>query len=224
MLKYSDQARFTGVRRFNFYATYIFLIVGDVTCWYWFPALALSIFIVISLYHLGQSELYHLSLPNHLIQSLIYCCWGAFMIFVPILADPEAVTAILKEVMGETGLTEFPHADCAIAVIILLNVLLLGGLTQLRYLSRSVFWREVVNLLVLAVLFNSAPLIVSFGIYFTLWHSLSSTVAQIHLIRQFNPAFNLTTFYVQAAPLTLVSIALFVLMLTQLSWSFTEPS
>lgn len=224
ILNYSNQKNPANICRFNFYTIYIALIVGDIICWYFLPALALSIFIAISIYHLGQSNLGYLFLPvNNVIKSLIYCCWGAFVIFVPILADLKAVTAILEEMLGKTWLSNLPHPGYLLVSIVVLNLLLLGRLTRLRYISRSDFWKEAINLLTLTVLFVSAPLIVSFGVYFTLWHSFSSTLDQIGLIRRSDPTFSLKAFYVQTAPLTLISIVLFVL-LTRFPFKLVEQS
>ena len=41
-----------------FFASYIGLIILYVCCWYLFPTFSLGLFILISIYHFGQSNLY----------------------------------------------------------------------------------------------------------------------------------------------------------------------
>ncbi|MBE9011408.1 Brp/Blh family beta-carotene 15,15'-dioxygenase [Pseudanabaenaceae cyanobacterium LEGE 13415] len=210
ILKYFNQNRSSSISRLNFYAIYILLVVADIACWYSFPQLALSVFIAISIYHLGQSDLGSLTLPSdRLIKALVYCCWGAFVIFVPILANLKAVTQILKPFINQVWLIEFPYPEGLLLSLIALNVLVLIGLAQRQYISWSDCWKEVGNIVVLSVLFLSAPLMVAFGVYFTLWHSFSSTLDQIAFIRQSDPKFDFIAFYTQAIPLTLITIVLF---------------
>lgn len=222
VLKCISHGQSTNVSKRNFYAIYILLVVADIICWCLRPLLALTIFIVISIYHLGQSNLYYLTLPrNNLIKAFVYCCWGAFVIFVPILFNAKEVIEILGALLDKTWLLDLPHLECLIIGIIALNILILGMLAQFNYITTATFWQETVNLFVLALLFRSTPLIVSFGIYFTLWHSLSSTLDQVNLICQFDPTFNLAKFYTQAAPLAFISILIFVLIewiVTRSSW------
>ncbi len=72
----------------NFYLGYIFLILAYSVCWYLFLSFSLIIFIIISAYHLGQSNLYYLTLPKkRLAKTLIYVSWGLFVIFGPIISN-----------------------------------------------------------------------------------------------------------------------------------------
>lgn len=225
IFKYSKKNRSIN-QKSAFYISYILLVLASVLCWYLFPNVAISIFIVVSSYHLGQSNLYYLSLSkSKLLQSLIYGCWGIFVIFAPILSNPEEVTRICNKFLGNSWIISLLNQDYLLVGVVLLNLLIFSLLKQQRYLSRQVYLKEVFNLVVLAILFYSAPLIVSFGVYFAFWHSLGSTLDQIRFIRQYDSKFSLKIFYWQTAPLTLLSVFLFViagLILTE--FNYYSPS
>jgi Brp/Blh family beta-carotene 15,15'-monooxygenase len=98
-----------------------------------------------------------------------------------------------------------------VVIIIVFNLLIFSFLKQQHYFSEQAYFKEIFNLIALAVLFCSAPLTVSFGVYFTLWHSLGSILDPVKFIHQYDPDFSLKTFYRQVDLLTLLSIFLFAI-------------
>lgn len=210
IFRYSSSSK-RSVQKVKFYASYLLLILVGILCLYLAPNAAISVFIAISAYHLGQAQLFYLSLPNSkLLKAFIYSCWGAFVIFAPIISNPEEVTEICSQFLGSTWVITLLDQPYLLRGILLLNFIILNILVQQHYLSKHDCIREIFNLLLLSSLFYTATLIVSFGIYFTLWHSLSSTFDQIKFVRQRHSTFSLKTFYSQVIPLTLLLGLLFV--------------
>lgn len=210
----------------KFYLFYILLILAGILGWYLAPNVAISIFITISAYHLGQSNLYYLVLPqNSLSRVLIYGCWGAFIIFASILSNPTEVTEICNQFLGSTCIIALLNQKYLVVITIALNFLILSFLVQYHYISKQDCLKEVFNILILAVLFYTAPLIISFGIYFTLWHSLGSTLDQIKFIHQYDSTFGFSTFYLRVIPLTFISVLLLAIAEVLLhEFSFYQPS
>ncbi len=195
----------------KFYLFYIVAILAYSLFWYLFPSFSLIIFIVISAYHLGQSNLYYLSLPkNKILKTFIYFSWGLFVVFGPILSNSKEVIAILENILGITWIVNLDNKEYFLALIILLNSLIISALFIFKYANNKELLREALNLSVLAILFYTAPLMVSFGVYFCLWHSLGSTFDQLQLIRKSNLKFNLLDVYLQYIPLTIIALLVFI--------------
>jgi Brp/Blh family beta-carotene 15,15'-monooxygenase len=210
IFKYSDHGGCIN-QKAKFYLSYILLMFVSVLCLYIAPNAAISAFIAISAYHLGQAHLCCLSIPkSKLYRVFIYSCWGAFVIFAPIMANSEAVTEICSQFFNNTWVVDLLKQKYLLPSIIILNLINLGVLIQHHYISRHNCLIEILNLLVLFFLFHTTSLIVSFGVYFTLWHSLSSTLDQIKSIRCHNPTFGFKAFHLQTVPLTLILIFLFI--------------
>jgi hypothetical protein len=62
------------------------------------------------------------------------------------------------------------------------------------------------------LLFLSAPLLLSFAVYFGIWHSLQSTFKQIEVIRIIKPDFTIYKHYLKSLPITILSVAGIVLV------------
>ena len=200
------------IYKVKFYLFYIFLALIYVISWYLFPTFSLAAFIIISVYHLGQSNLFYLSLPkNKIIKTLIYSSWGLFVIFAPIISNSKEVIAILKTFLDESWIINIENQEYLLALIVFSNFLILSILFVFKYLTKQELLREILNLTVLSLLFYTAPLMVSFGVYFGLWHSLGSSLDQIQFIRKYDLKFDFANFYIKSIPLTLISITAFIL-------------
>lgn len=195
----------------NFYLFYIVAILAYSLCWYLFPSVSLISFIMISAYHLGQSNLYYLSLPeNKIIKTFIYFPWGLFVVFGPILSNSKEVIAILENILGITWVINLDNKEYFLGLIIFVNSLIISALFIFNYVNNEELLRETLNLSVLALLFYTAPLMVSFGVYFCLWHSLGSTFDQLQLLRKSHLNFNLIDVYLQSIPLSIIAIVIFI--------------
>jgi len=198
-------------RKAKFYLSYIFSALVYAIFWYLFPSFSLVTFIIISIYHLGQSNLYYLSLPkNNIIKTLIYSSWGLVVVFAPIISNSKEVITILEISLGENRIN-LENKEYFLLLIILLNSLIISVLFMFKYVTKKELLRETLNLLVLSLLFYTALLMVSFGVYFGLWHSLGFTFAQIQFIRRYDLQFDFVDFYLKSIPLTVISIAAFIL-------------
>ncbi|MBV9385462.1 MAG: Brp/Blh family beta-carotene 15,15'-dioxygenase [Chroococcidiopsidaceae cyanobacterium CP_BM_ER_R8_30] len=195
----------------RFYLTYIFSALIYAIFWYLSPSFSLIAFIIISIYHLGQSNLYYLSLPkNKILEASIYSFWGLFVVFAPIISNSQEVIAILENFLSRDWIINLEHKEYFLVFIIILNSIILGLLFLFEYATKQEMFREILNLFVLGLLFYTTPLMISFGVYFGLWHSLGSTFDQIQFIRKYNSKFNFVDFYLKSIPLTLISILVFV--------------
>lgn len=194
----------------RFYLLYIFSALAYALCWLLFPSLSLNIFIIISVYHLGQSNFHYLTLPNKIIKAFIYSCWGLFIISAPLIFKAQEAKAISQSFNWQLWLINIENKQQFLLILVILNILVINGLFSCKYITQKELLREHLNLLVLGLLFYTNPLIISFGIYFSLWHSLGSTFDQIQLFKRGDRNINLISFYLKAMPLTIASLTIFL--------------
>ena len=194
----------------KFYLFYLICVSLYLLTWYLFPSVSLAGFILISSYNLGQSNLYYLSLPDKVLTSFIYSLWGLFAVLGPIFANVQQVLAILESFFSTIWIEGLVNQEYLLIVLIGLNFLTISMLFIFHYATEKEFIQEALNLSLLGLLFYSAPLLVSFGVYFGLWHSLGSTFDQIQLIRKYNQKFSFSDFYLCSLPLSVVSILGFI--------------
>ncbi len=140
---------------------------------------------------------------------MIYSSWGLFVVFLPIISNSKEVIAILQISLSGNRIN-LENKEYFLLLIILLNSLIISVLFMFKYITKKELLRETLNLLVLSLLFYTAPLMVSFGVYFGLWHSLGSTFDQIQFIRRYDLQFDFVDFYLKSIPLNVISIAAFI--------------
>ncbi|MEH2067705.1 MAG: Brp/Blh family beta-carotene 15,15'-dioxygenase [Nostoc sp.] len=200
------------INKVKFYFFYVFSILAYTICWYLLPSLTFNIFLTISIYHLGQSNLYYLHLPNKIIKTCIYCCWGLFIITAAVVSNPQEVNYITQYLSSDIWLSDINIRKYFLLLIIIINFLTIGLLFSLKYANKKDLIREYLILSVLGILFYTTPLMISFGIYFSIWHSLGSTFDQIELLRNNTDNLKITDFYLRAIPLSIISIIFLILV------------
>lgn len=183
-----------------FYGSYLGLMGIYALIWWLAPILALIIFILISLYHFGQSNWVYLEKKN----IPLYLVWGAFVLLTPILLNKEQSGEVIFSMTGKQifALTEF-EAQIVVLALGLINVVWIFFLK----LSPIQLKNELLNLFLLGLIYYFLPLWIGFVFYFVGFHSLTSIGDQIEFFRKNQANFNWKNYIKSTAPLTLVSIA-----------------
>ena len=160
------------------------------------PQILLGLFLFGSAFHFGESQMWKIPFgatrPQALARFVCYMLWGTWSMATPILLHPGES----REILASLG--AFPFADRFFnhllaspdSVLWFTNMLFSLALMSLFYLhfrkekaiSRGRFFRELVSLFVLQWVFQRTSVLISFGAYFVVWHSLSSLVDQIHCL------------------------------------------
>jgi Brp/Blh family beta-carotene 15,15'-monooxygenase len=126
---------------------------------------------------------------------------------VPILLHFEQAPTIVAEMTGSSLMLSGNHRA---ALIFLIIFGVIGNnlfLHQCGSLSKEQLAKELRNLLLLMVLFFTTPLLVGFGIYFVLWHSLGSIFDQIKVVRGTDPSFGYKAYLRSTVPFSLIAFA-----------------
>lgn len=202
----------------RFFLVYMGIIAAYSALWLLFPKLCLAIFLLMSFYHFGQSQLYYLNMSEqNILKVVLYLCWGGLIIGGIVFFNYEASTEVLA---GIIDLPALLSRDSALNLLILLGVFTLTGLI-FAYFRKSLYADqllfEIFSLGLLLGLFYLAPLLIAFAIYFGLWHSLKAIQAELRHFDEEQQS--LVWFYRQAWPFSLLSfvgIGILILAASQL--------
>lgn len=186
---------------------YLILMLAYVAVWMVEPMLAFVVFLIISAYHFGQSNWASYQFPSKLVERCTMLCWGLLIIGMPVLLHFDQASVIISEMkVGEFQLSILSRA-VLIFLIVFVNLGILVHLNHASVLTTESFKLETGKVLLLLMLFLTTPLLVGFGVYFVLWHSMDAMRHQVALLNTSRPGYRAKDYLFQSLPLTLLSFA-----------------
>lgn len=194
-----------------FYGLYILVAAAYGALWLAAPSIALTLFLAISVYHFGQSSLFYLRLPEGaLLKKVVYLVWGSFYLLPPILYRYDEARLVITTLLGFDPLTAATAETLAPLVSGSLLAVMAGTVLLfriVRVMTTGEVVREVVSAAVLYSLYITAPLYVSFIVYWAFWHSLNSALEITTLWERGRLRKQIRAFIRKTLPLTLVTFA-----------------
>lgn len=192
-----------------FFSTYIGLILVYVLGWYYFPTFSLVLFILISIYHFGQSNLYISPIKSRIIKLASIFLSGSFVLLTPILAHIETALPVIHTLSKNPGLLTISNdlgdklaISLGISMVILWTTMIFSK--QINYKDGFL---EMFNVFILFGLFYFSPLWIGFALYFSLWHAIPSVEDQINFFKTTRATYNLRKYVLEILPFSLVAIS-----------------
>jgi Brp/Blh family beta-carotene 15,15'-monooxygenase len=192
--------------------------------WYLSPAFALLIFLLISAFHFGETDLCEKDhRPVTILLSFIY---GTGLLFFLLFAHWDQVDSILQSIPDFA--IPFTVLQLAQEPQPLLFILTALQLSMILFLRGT--WKEksllIIRTLLMLVLLYVLPLLLAFTFYFGSWHSIRSlSMIRTHLNRTADQPRSLLGWWWRSIPLTLLAlfmlIALIVVLNAVYGWSAT---
>lgn len=199
--------RLSRLGTFLFVCAYIFLMLLYGVIWWFFPLPALMIFLGISFYHFGQSN-WHTYPLSFWYKNFLIFVWGAYVILTPVILHWKTAREIVASILRRGVPLDFGSAQSAIAGGILAAVCMVIFIgAAMKYISGKVALLEIVNVLILYLLFYTTPLLIGFTVYFVFWHSVGSARDQILAFRQFHGQYKTLDYVRDAMPFSILAIA-----------------
>jgi len=176
--------------------------------WALTPGLALLIFLFVSAFHFGQTQLVEYQIKSKIISSLLYFSWGSFVIL--------AMFALNREELLQSNYTtiDLPYSyffilenssTLLITFTSLLSILFTGLVTK-NIIPVSSILKEVYLLgLVLCSFYVLEPF-VAFALFFVLIHSLKAINQEFEFCKHKKITKNIVQFLLLFLPLTICSI------------------
>ncbi len=153
-----------------FIAFFAFLFVYNL------PVIGFIGFLLISSYHFGEQHL-HETVSDSKFRFLHFLTYGLLIFMLMIYNNKSFVVNVLNEIL-EININNLPF-DIFLFSSFFLTFLLWS--IDYKKLKSSII-KEILYLLLLFLLFYTSNLIVSFAVYFVLWHSIPSILDQIDFL------------------------------------------
>ncbi len=207
--------RLPGTRTMTqFYRNYLLLMAAYTLLWLVSPIFALLLFLILSMFHFGQSNWNYLSNISPTASVFLNMIWGAFVLLIPIILHFDEAVPILTQILGRRP----PELPTLVQIVVCLGILLLNiGMIGYLYKKRNIqlqqFKNEFFQIILLAALFYFLPLLIGFAAYFVFWHSLSSMLDQIHFFRQQDRQYDWRRYIRNALPFSLIAIGGLLLLI-----------
>lgn len=202
---------------------YLLQMLVYALAWILMPLLSFVLFLGISFYHFGQSQLYYLDLPEkHLLKKFIYIIWGAWVLSIILLSDTAQTFLYLEEIVPtswlDIGFWDRFYIPMVVGLSSLILLLYLFLWTKGKMTSADLI-REIGVGILLGMSLHVCSLWISFGLYFGVWHATKGIRAELFLLKSDDPSWKLTDWIWQAIPFSLMSfVGLFLLVLLWQYW------
>jgi Brp/Blh family beta-carotene 15,15'-monooxygenase len=172
-------------KKISFYLSYLAIIAIYGLIWWFSPVVAFLIFMLLSVYHFGQSNWVNLNYGNAILERAHYILWGTGILLTPILLHAEEAITIVKAMTGTVVITAPSTTDLYLFVGVtgLLNVLMIVVLWWQQRISFRRLATEVLAYALLITMFFTNSLLLGFSVYFVFWHSLASAKDQLQFFK-----------------------------------------
>ena len=209
----SEEASFKSKIPKPFVVKYLLILLFMGLIWLILPALALVFFVTVSAYHFGQTQLQYISLPESSIhKKLLYLTWGILILALIVLLNLNESKSLINSAIPSLDLT-WLNALWSHYIILASSLIFL---LVYAFLYKQIAWKslvfELLEILIIGFLAQQSNLIITFGIFFGLWHALRASQIQVHKISTVQD-YSVKIFIRESLPFTLISIVGISLML-----------
>ena len=159
---------------------YLLIMLFCVLTYFFSSFLAISLFILLSSYHFGEEHLGEKIAVNSIFNFFYYMSYGVF-IFSMLFYES---TANVDEIMRELTNTTFTKLQIKFSLMLSSFILLVMSLYLVlkKIVDVKKLLKEIFYLGLLFLVFKTSTLILSFAIYFILWHSIPSIINQVEFV------------------------------------------
>lgn len=155
---------------------YVLIVLAIAILFYVIPSLALILFILVSGFHFGEEHWDKLIVTKDKGHYLFYTAYGLLILFLIFYLNSDETTEIIAIITGFT-LDSYYYLVGLIFFTIITIASFMIGRVQMNAVSSIL--EEFVHLIILAIVFKMATLLLSFALYFVVWHAIPSMKSQI---------------------------------------------
>ena len=154
---------------------YVLVVLAGIFLFFFLPKLGLTFFVAFSAFHFGEQ---HLESKieinaNYFHKFLLYFTYGISLFGLLFTLQWDEVHGIIWQIAGFFVTKQ----DMEFLFLFGLIPFLILGISSRQI--RSILFAEVLMLFVIGLLFSRSSLIMSFGVYFVVWHSIPSIKDQL---------------------------------------------
>tara|TARA_R110001592_G_scaffold72390_3_gene221228 strand:+ start:130973 stop:131887 length:915 start_codon:yes stop_codon:yes gene_type:complete len=208
-----------------FYGFYLALITLIVLIWLLFPQVGIVLFLILSAYHFGQSQLSSYNSINALMKALLYFLWGSSILSALVVYNQVEIFQICgasQDLLQLLVVFQSPVFKLVL-VISTLSFLLFFA----RFAGRISLKNVAVELLILGLIhlsFFTQSILIGFSIYFATLHSMEVLQEEFDFLKTKIFNFNFVQFIWLLMPYTLLSLFGIALLLMLSYFTFLPMS
>ncbi len=189
----------------SFYTRYLslFFLVG--LSWFFFPSITFIIFLLLSAYHFGQSQLYNIQ-ANKFIEISYQLSWGVMLLASIIYFNLAECMTIFSSM--EWLNTSWISVNLLVWSTLASSIIFIGLHSYFFIRSKITLAQYLFEGIVLLILISMAfwtSAVFTFTVYFGLWHSLRSLILEYETIKT-TPAYNWKAFIKDVIPFSVLGL------------------
>lgn len=163
----------------NFYIRYLTPMLAYGICWFLFPTISLYLFLLLSAFHFGETDLPIPANQSSFTTILLQMSYGLLVLFLILFLNLNEVLPILDQInIFHPSLIDFLKSSTAVRDSLMgASLFFLISLVAYFIAQQSItaiIKRMVLLLSVITISSLTLSLPISFAIYFGLWHSIIS--------------------------------------------------
>ncbi|MEP2774221.1 MAG: Brp/Blh family beta-carotene 15,15'-dioxygenase [Fulvivirga sp.] len=189
-----------------FYVQYLLLIIITGILWFIFPIASFIVFLLISAYHFGQSQLFYLN-GNQVVRQLLFISWGAFLLSTIIYYNYSECFKIFSS-FEMIEVDKWMTTDMWLITMLTSGLLTIFGMvyiaiSQKLATNKLFFELALLTLFLLLSVFTTA--VITFTMYFGIWHSLRSLIVEFKTLKNNIFDYNFKIFLKDLVPFSLAA-------------------
>ena len=202
--------------KLKFYTYYLGTIVLFFLLWMIAPNLGFVLFLLISAFHFGETQLHFFFTKNTYISLFIYLNWGVTILFTLLYynnAELNQMTQLFEDT--QVFLSVYDH-DTLKPIFIASNLGSILSFVYLFYKDKMSSQSLLAELFFLAVIHLTSflfPFIICFTLFFIVLHSLPSIVHQFTFFKKFKKDFTKKELIQLMAPYSILSISMSAILI-----------
>lgn len=201
----------------QFLGKYMLAIITYSVCWIFFPSISLMIFLIISAWHFGETDLSDIEGKNFW-NNTGRITWGIFILMMILLTHEQETLSVIERITKKQTTAiqvwQFFSDNSYLGLIITglySSIFLLSGLLKKQ---KSLSLSRLFNLILILFLCSQLPLLPAFALYFGGWHAIRSfelTFKFLHHHKE-ETAADPMTMWKNALPMTFLAAFGFIFM------------
>lgn len=166
---------------FKILSGYIFSIISFTVLFKLSPEVLLAVFVIFSAYHFGEQHWLEKVKKPAKAEIAFAFLYGFFILSLLLRINISETEQILNEISALRISEGLYTGLLGSSFILLLAFSYFLRNSRIRIMKRA--GRELIILIVLAIIFSRSSLIWGFAVYFVVWHSIPSILSQLHFVK-----------------------------------------
>ncbi len=200
----------------KFLSIYLGIIGLLLIVFLYLPIVALNIFVILAAYHFGEEHIHPWVFTKSPAIHLLCLFYGAAIFALLFLTHTSQLEQLFKSNDYDVDIISWNYL--MVLPFMVVQFILVFGNALMQKISWKGFAVLEVSLALLYLVFLKTDLLISFLIYFVLWHSIPSVVSQLKDLKSQHKT-GIKEYFINALPFYLPSLAAVVILLIVLGES-----